>query len=447
MKTLFAVLGSLLLPLCLCAQQNWKAVMRYDKQDAKTKLAEHLSEYVTYDTQASSQTDQIPSTKGQLSFAKALAKELKRIGAQNVQTSKQGVVTAEIPATTAKPTPVIALMASLDTAETLSGKDIKPQTHEKYRGGDIVIDKENNLRLSEYNSPQLLQARGHDIMTASGSTLLGAESKAGIAIIMTLADYLLGNPSIEHGRIKIVFSPDSTTHRGIAALDIPALGADYAYSVAGANTGEIITENFSGRCFTAVFHGKRDVPAGQAMQSDFADNLLMASDFHTLLPRQRRPENTSARRGFILVDSINTMADTSTVTGIIRAFNDEEMQELSNLVQQSFTTAKSLNPKNKGAELTFQDQFKNAQAFIPASVIQTLENAMRQEDIQPKQIALRGRNDATFLSAHQLPTVNVFAGTFNPASQLEYADIDVMEASLRTLISTAVNWTGQNKDQ
>ena len=446
MKILVAVLCSLLLPMCAAAQHNWKAVMRYDKQAAKTKLAEHLSEYVTYDTQATSQTGQIPSTKGQLSFAKALAKELKRIGAENVQTSKQGVVTAEIPATTAKPTPVIALIAPLDTAETLSGKDVKPQTHEKYRGGDIVIDKENNLRLSEYNSPQLLQARGHDIMTASGGTLLGAEGKAGIAIIMTLADYLLGNPSIEHGRIKIVFSPDSTTHRGIGALDIPALGADYAYSITGANTGEIITENFGGRSFTAVFHGKRDVPSGQAMQADFADNLLMASDFHTLLPRQRRPENTSARRGFILVDSINTVANTSTVTGIIRAFNDEEMQELSNLVQQSFTTAKSLNPKNKGAELTFQEQFKNAQAFIPAPVIQTLENAMRQEDIQPKQIALRGRNDATFLSAHQLPTVNLFAGTFNPASQLEYADIDIMEASLRTLISTAVNWTGQNKE-
>ncbi len=447
MKILFAVLCSLLLPLCASAQQNWKAVMRYDKQDAKSALTRRLTEYVAYDTQSDRHAGKVPSTKGQLAFAKALAKELKRIGATDVQTSKEGVVTAALPATTAKPAPSLVFLAQLDTFETLPGKNVKAQVHAKYRGGDIVINQENNVRLTEYNSPQLLQARGHDLVTASGDTLLGADNKAGIAIIMTLADYLLGNPSIEHGPIKIVFFPDGKTHTGIEKVDAKALQADYAYMVSGADLGEIVTENFNGRAFTAVFNGMRSVRSGYAMGSDFADNLLMASDFHTLLPRHRRPENTSEHRGFVWVKSIVTDGDVSTVTGEIRAFTEEEMQELTQLVTQSFNTAKSLNPRNKESSLTFQDQFKNAKTVIPASIIHTAENAMRQEEIQPKRIAVRDSTDSMTLSFGGLPTVAVFSGAFNTQSLLEYADVDIMEASLRSLISTAANWVGQKNAQ
>ncbi len=428
------------------AQQNWKAVMRYDKQLAKEQLTKRFMEYVTYDTQSSSHSQTTPSTKGQLALAKALAKELKRIGASNVQTTKTGFVIAEIPATTAKPTPTLVFLAHLDTSEALSGQNVKPQLHAKYKGGDIIINKEKNLCLTEYNSPQLLQARGHDIITAYGETLLGADDKAGIAIIMTFADYLLGNLNIEHGPIKIVFSPDEEIRTGIKALDIDALQADYAYTVDGGGLGEIVVENFNSRRFNAVFNGMRSVHGEYAMNADFSDNVLMASDFHTLLPRHRRPENTSGTRGYIYVHSITTEDDRSVVSGNIRAFTDEEMQELSQIVTQAFNTTKSLNPKNKGAELTFQDEYKNAKAVIPAEVIEMAENAMRQEEIQPKRISVRGGTDGGILSFKNLPTADLFAGMFNTHSALEYADVDVMEASLRTLMSTACGWVGQKTE-
>lgn len=445
-KFLLAVLCAAL-PLGAAAQQNWKAVMRYDKQDAKAKLTERLTKYVTYDTQSDPNAAQVPSTKGQLAFAKTLAKELKSIGAKNVQISKTAVVTADIPATTAKPAPAVAFLAHMDTSDAAPGKNVKPQVHAKYNGGDIVINKEKNLRLTEYNSPQLLDARGHDIITASGGTLLGADDKAGIAVIMTMADYLLGNPGIEHGPLKIAFTPDEEIGTGVNTLDVPAFGADYAYTVDGMNLGEIVTENFSARSFEAVFEGNRAAHPGEAMNSPFADNLLMASDFHTLLPRHRRPETTSGRRGYIWVYAINHEGDRSSVKGGIRSFTQEEMDDLSNQVTQAFNTVKAMNPKLVKAELTFKNGYKNPKEIIPAQLISQLEKAMRAEDVTPKRIAARGGTDAARLSFNGLPAIDIFSGMFNMHGELEYADVDVMEASLRTLLSAAVHWTGQPKPE
>ncbi len=436
-----------MLPVGGSAQQNWKAVMRYDKQKAKTALTERLSKYVTYETTADADSGKVPSSKGQLSFGKVLAKELKKIGAKNVKISKTGIVTADIPATTSKQTPTIAFLAHMDTSPSSSGKDVVPQLHSKYRGGDIVINQAQNLRLTEYNSPQLLQARGHDILTASGGTLLGADDKAGIAIIMTFADYLLGNPSIEHGPIKIAFTPDEEISTGIKTMNVADFGADYAYTVDGGDLGETIVENFNGRSFTAVFNGERGVHAGSAMNSAFSDNLLMASDFHTLLPRHRRPETTSGRQGFILVKSIETQGNRSTVKGNIRAFTDEELAELTSIVEQAFKTVKALNPKNTGMEISFTDQYKNAKEVIPAKLIEVLENAMIAEEVTPKRVSARGGTDGVFLSFNGLPTADIFAGMFNLHSPLEYADIDIMEASLRTLFSTVSHWSQQEEPQ
>ena len=443
MRKICTVLAVLLLPLCAAAQQNWKAIMRYDKQAAKTALADRLTKYAAYDTQADPAADKVPSSKGQTAFAKALAKELKNIGASNVKTAKNAIVTADIAPTTAKPSAAIAFIAYLDTTPLLSAKNVQPKTIAKYNGGDIVINAQKNIRLTEYNSPQLLDARSHDLITASGDTVLGADPKAGIAVIMTLADYLLGHPSIEHGPIKIVFIPDHASGRGPAELDIASLGADYAYIVNGANLGEIVTENFSSRAFNAVFEGNRNADLGQAMNSAYADNLLMASDFHTLLPRQRRPETTADRRGFILVENITTQGNRSEVSGIVRAFSQEEMQELARLVTQAFNTVKAMNPKAGPMQLTWQDEFKNAKELIAPQVITQMQNALRQEDITPKPLAQRGPNAAALLTERGLPSVSVFCGVFHPNSILEYADTDIMEASLRSLISLANGWAGQ----
>ena len=289
MRKIVAFLGCLFLPFVLQAEQNWKAVLRYDKQATKAALAEHLAKYATQDSSSLPHANTTPSTKQQFSFAKNLAKELKHIGASNVQVSKKGIVTADIPSTTNKPTATLALVAHLDTP--IQARAQQPQVHNKYVSGDIALNK--NISLTEQNSPQLLRAHGHDFLTSDGTAAFGANSKSGLAILMTLADFLLGQPSLQHGLIKIVLLPNSYSHVGAHTLDVTALGADYAYILDGSDIGEITTENFSGRKFTVLFEGQRNVLPSQTISGNFTDNLLMASDFHTLLPRYARPETTS----------------------------------------------------------------------------------------------------------------------------------------------------------
>lgn len=434
------------LPLGVAAQtgQDWKTLSpRYDKETVKKQLTQRFTKYVTFDTQAR-ESAQVPSTPGQTKLAKELAKELKKNGATRVKVDASAIVTAEIPSNLNKPAPVIALLAHMDTALEASGKNVQPQVHTRYTGGDIVINAQRGLILNAHNAPQLLRANGHDIITASGGTLLGADDKTGLAIIMTLVQYLYDHPSLPHGTIKIVFTPDEETGTGISHLDLHTLGADYAYTLDGSDLGELTVETFYAKAFTVSFEGYRAVHPGQAMHSPFADNVLMASDFHTLLPRHKRPETTDGHRGFILVDSITTEADRTEIKGILRAFSKEEMQSLVNDVNHAFNTVKSMNPKGKNFALTFVDQYQNMKEALPARVIELAELAMQAEEITPKRHAARGGTDGAQLSLKGLPTPNLFSGQYNIHSELEYADVDVMEASLRTAIRLVSLWALQD---
>ena len=439
-----ALAAAAFLPLTATAQEmDWKSVTRYDKAEAKKQLTERFTKYVTFDTQSSDQTDKVPSTDGQTKFAKTLVKELKKNGAENVKLDKNGIVTAEIPSNSVRNTPTVAFLAHMDTALEVSGKDVKPQVHTNYQGGDIVINAERKLVLNPGNSPQLVRARSHDIITASGGTLLGADDKTGIAIIMTMVQYLNDHPELQHGTIKIAFTPDEETGAGVEKFDVASFGADYAYTLDGGDLGQLTNETFNAKAFTAVFEGLRAVHPGAAMNSAFSDNVLMASDFHTLLPRHRRPETTSDRRGFILVDSITTQGDKTEVKGIIRAFTDEEMQELVNEVTRSFNTVKGMNYKGKNFELTFTDQYKNMKSVLPEQAVSLAQLAMKGEDITPVLTAARGGTDGSSLSYMGLPTPDLFSGQYNIHSELEYADVDVMEASLRTVLRLISLWNMQ----
>ena len=260
---------------------------------------------------------------------------------------------------------------------------------------------------------------------------------------MTMVQYLYDHPELEHGLIKVAFTPDEEVGTGARKMDVAAFGADYAYTLDGSDLGQLTDETFNAKSFTAVFKGLRAVHPGEAMNSAFADNLLMASDFHTLLPRQSRPENTAGRRGFILVDSIVTNGDESTVKGIIRAFTDEEMQGFVSEVTRAFNTVKAMNYKGTGFELTFEDQYKNMKTVLPAQVVNLAETAMRQEDITPRRMAARGGTDGSTLSFMGLPTPDIFSGQYNLHSEREYADVDVMEASLRTVLRLITLWDMQ----
>ncbi len=433
-----------LVPLRTCAQDmDWKSITRYNKADAKKQLTQRFAKYVTFDTQSNDRSSSVPSTAGQKKFAKELAKELKKNGAKNVKVDGFSIVTAEIPSNMDKEVPVIAFLAHMDTALEASGKDVKPQVHQNYQGGDIVINADKKMVINPGNSPQLSRARGHDIITASGDTLLGADDKTGVAVIMTLVQYLYDHPEMKHGMVKIAFTPDEEIGTGVEKFNVADFGADYAYTVDGADLGRLTDETFNAKAFTVVFNGNRAVHPGAAMNSPFADNVLMASDFHTLLPRHRRPETTSDRRGFILVDSIETQGDRTEIKGIIRAFSDEETRELVNEVTRAFNTVKGIHNKGNGFSLTFTDQYKNMKSVLPEQVTVLAEMAMRQEDITPVRSAARGGTDGSQLSFMGLPTPDLFAGQYNIHSPLEYADVDVMEASLRTALRLVSLWGSQ----
>ncbi len=440
----------LLTLLCACALNagaqvtDWKIATKYKPSAAKEQLIKRFTNYVTFDTQSSDATGKTPSTPGQLKLAKELTKELKKYGAKNVTVDGHGFVTADIPATTDKPAPTLAFIAHLDTALEASGKGVKPQVHKNYKGGDIVINAEKNVVINTQNSPQLAQATGHDIITASGGTLLGADDKTGVAIIMTLVQYLYDHPEMPHGPVKVAFTPDEEIGTGISQFDVQKFGADYAYTIDGGALGELTNETFTAKAFKAVFTGNRSVHPGAAMNSAFADNLLMAADFHTLLPRQNRPETTAGRRGYIYLDTSVTDGDTTTVTGIVRAFTDEEMDQLVGQLNQALRTVKAMHYKGK-ATLEITDQYRNFKEKLPPQMLALAEQAMQQEDIKPVLHAARGGTDGSTLSFMGLPTPDLFAGQFNIHSEREYADVDVMEASLRTALRLVELYSLQNK--
>lgn len=446
MKKLLIALGCILTATLVGAQvTDWKSVTKYDKKSAKEQLSKRFLRYVAFDTQTNNRADKVPSTPGQLQLAKELAKELKKYGAKNVQVDKYALVTADIPATSSKPSPTVAFLAHLDTAPEVSGKNVKPQVHKDYSGGDIVINAEHNIVINAQNSPQLAQAIGHEIITASGGTLLGADDKTGIAILMTLVQFLYDHPDMQHGPLKIIFTPDKEIGNGIEKLNVEKLAADYAYTVDGKALGELTNQTFSGKAFKAVFTGNRAVHPGLAMNSPFTDNLLMASDFHTLLPRQSRPETTSGHRGYIYVNSLITEGDVTTVTGVVRAFSDNDMNQLIAQLNQALRTVRAMHHKGT-ARLEITDEYQNLNEKIPALMITLTQEAMTQEDIKPVLHATRGITDGSVLSFKGLPTPDLFSGQFNVHSEREYADVDVMEASLRTVLRLISLWGLQTKN-
>ena len=443
MKKLLTLLLCVLAFSASAQVTDWKTVTKYNKQTAKEQLTKRFTNYVTFDTQ-SAENDKTPSTPGQLVLAKALAKELKKYGAQNVQVNKNGFVTADIAATSDKTAPAVAFIAHMDTALEANGKNVSPQVHKNYQGGDIVINAAKKLVINPQNSPQLTRATGHDIITASGGTLLGADDKTGVAIVMTMVQYLYDHPDFKHGPIKVAFTPDEETGLGIEKFPVKEFGADYAYTLDGGDLGELTNETFTAKAFKAVFTGNRAVHPGDAMNSPFADNILMASDFHTLLPRQSRPETTSGRRGYIYLDTSVTDGDTTTVTGIVRAYTDEEINTLVGQLNQALRTVKAMHYKGK-ATLEITDQYRNFSEKIPPQMITLAQQAMKQEEITPVLHAARGGTDGSTLSFMGLPTPDLFAGQYNIHSELEYADVDVMESSLRTVLRLISLWSLQEK--
>jgi len=416
-KTVIFLLASgLLCPLAVFAQNlDWKTADTYKKKDLKNQLSARLGDYIKQNT---------ATTAAQVKFGKNLAKELRKYGAENIKTEKNGTVTAEIPANIKGNLPAVTFIALTQS----QAQHAKPQTHENYTGGEIELSASPRVTLDAYNAPQLTRAYGHDLFTTSGDAPLGAATKAGAAVLLTAVQYLDEHPTVSHGKVQLVFLPNTAANLPFSP-DTP-----YTYTLERGDFGEIFTENFSGKDFQIAFEGNRNFSLGEAVNSPFADNVLAASDFHTLLPRAARPETTTANRGFIYVDTIAHDGNKTKITGIVRAFSDEDVANLSAEVTRAFNTVKALHNKVRNFSLEFKDTLQNRKEKISPQSLSMAEKALRMEDIPVKITVSRNETTAGALAEKGYFFPALFTGTYNADSEREYADLDVMESSFRTVM-------------
>ena len=405
-----ACVAALCLPIFVQAQDlEWKTVTKYNKAETKKQLTDRFTKYVTFDTQSNDQTDKVPSTPGQVKLAKALAKELKKYGAKNVKIDAHAIVTGEIPSTSANDSPVVAFIAHMDTALEVSGKDVQPQVHKNYQGGDIVINAEKKLVINPANSPQLSRARGHDIITASGGTLLGADDKTGIAVIMTMVQYLYDHPELEHGLIKVAFTPDEEVGTGAGKMDVATFGADYAYTLDGDTEGEIQYENFNACSAKVIFQGVNVHPGSS--KNTMINAALVAMEFDSMLPSADTPRNTADYQGFFHLCSMKGDVSQAELQYIVRDHDAASFE----IRQKTLTNITEILNEKWGegtVTLTITQQYRNMKEIIdPCPWLITLaEDACRACGVTPLILPIRGGTDGCQLSFMGLPCPNLGTG-------------------------------------
>ncbi len=407
--------------------------------DLKTALYERLDRYARIDTQSDDKSAAFPSTAKQLTLARLLAAELKRIGAKKVKLDGHGYVTAELPATVKGKKPVIGLLAHMDTAPDASGKGVRPQLHRAWKGGDIVISRKLGVILNEKNCPELALCRGEDIVTASGDTLLGADDKAGLAIIMTAAEHLIKHPEIPHGVLKIGFTPDEEVGQGVKFFDVKAFGADCAYTFDGDLAGAVEEETFNADAVEIKVQGK-SVHPGSAKNA-MANASRIAAEIVSSWPENMVPETTSGREGFIMFMDIAGETEKASVSGIVR---DHDLKKLKAMERQleAIVAAKRLKYPLAKIELSFKEQYRNMKGVIAGrpEVMRKLLAAVRRAGLEPRIKPVRGGTDGSRLSFMGLPTPNVFTGGYNYHGRYEWVSLDGMNKSAEVLINLARGW-------
>jgi tripeptide aminopeptidase len=407
--------------------------------DLKPAIYKRFEKYVKLDTQSDDKSQTFPSTKKQLVLAKLLASELRAIGAKKVKLDKYGYVTAEIPATVKKRTPAIGLLAHMDTSPDASGKDVKPQLHRKWKGGDIAISRKHGVILNVGNCPELAACRGEDIITASGDTLLGADDKAGLAIIMAAAEYLLKHKEIPHGPLKIGFTPDEEVGQGVKYFDVKAFGAAAAYTFDGDVAGAVEEENFNADGVKITITGK-SVHPGTAKNA-LANAARIAADIVASWPENLLPETTEDREGFIMFTDITGEIEKAEISGIAREHDLKKLKAMERQLEAIVAAARLKYPLAK-IELAFREQYRNMKELIVKQprVMANLLAAVRKAGLEPHVKPVRGGTDGARLSFMGLPTPNVFTGGYNYHGRYEWVSLDGMNKSAEVLINLARQW-------
>ncbi len=396
--------------------------------------------YVKVDTQSDDESTSFPSTEKQKVLSKELAAELRQIGLTDASMDDNGYVMATIPSNTKKNVPVIAFIAHVDTSPAVSGANVNPIVHKNYKGGDIKLPKDPNQVIELKNNPDLEKMIGYDIITADGTTLLGADNKAGVAEIMDAVIYLIKHPDVKHGAIKICFTPDEEVGRGTEKIDLKKLAAQYAYTVDGSSRGEVETETFSADMVTIRFHGKNIHP-GYA-KNKMINAMKVVSRFMEKLPKDRfSPETTEKKEGFVHPTSLNANEELATVKFIIRDFATEKLKEYEDFLKD---LAEKTVKEFPGARLDFEikEQYRNMK-YVLDKHPQVGDNAievMKRLKIEPILSPIRGGTDGSRLSFMGLPCPNIFAGEHSFHSKLEWVAVQDMEMAVRVIVEIAQIW-------
>ncbi len=413
--------------------------------DFDRELEERLLRYAAIDTQSDENAEGSPSTARQFDLLRLLRDELQAMGAADVTLTGYGAVLATIPATVAEPAPTIALLAHVDTAPQFNATGVKPVVHRGYDGGEIGFADAQDLVLSPENAPYLATKVGDDIITASGTTLLGADDKAGVAIVMSAARHLLASPGIAHGPVRIAFTPDEEIGRGVHA-DLPRdLGADVAYTFDGAEKGEIVYESFSADKAVVTIEGVSIHPG--TAKGKLVNALHLAAKIVDTLPQATRtPETTEGREGFIHLYAMTGSAASAELKFILRDFERDGLAAHGALVEQVCATVQATEPRAR-IECTITPQYRNMRYWLEDDMrpVELAREACRQTGVEPHSVPIRGGTDGSRLTEMGVPTPNLFTGMQMIHGPLEWISVQDMAAATRLALRLAELWGAERK--
>ena len=410
-----------------------------------TSCVERFLEYVKYDTQSTEDSDTFPSTPSQLIFLQRLHDDLKVLGLDEVSLDTNGYVFATVPATTAKQNvPVIGFLAHVDTSPEMSGKDVKAIIHENYQGQDLVLPDDPSAVISFAGNPHLAGQIGNDIITASGTTLLGADNKAGVAEIMAAVEYLLTHPEISHGPIRIGFTPDEEVGNGTAHFDVEKFGAHCAYTMDGETLGELQVETFSADSITATFHGFNTHPG--FAKGHMINAIKVAAEFIGRLPKDGlSPETTEGYEGFVHPYVMDAGVETTSVKLLVRDFTTSKLEEMERLVEKLAMEAVEAYP-GSSVEVHVEESYRNMKEVLDhhPDVVENACEAFRRAGLEPRIEPIRGGTDGSRLSFMGLPTPNIFAGEHNFHSRYEWISTSDMHKAVEVIIELCQVWEEQS---
>ncbi|GLF89380.1 peptidase T [Bacillus safensis] len=402
----------------------------------KEEMIQRFTSYVKVDTQSDAEKESCPSTEGQLNLARQLVEEMKSIGIQEVTMDENGYVMGTIPSNTDKDVPTIGFLAHIDTATDFTGKNVKPQLHENYQGGDITLNEDLHIVLSPKQFPNLQKYQGHTLITTDGTTLLGADNKAGIAEIMTAMHYLIEHPDIKHGKIRVAFTPDEEIGRGPHKFDVDAFGASYAYTIDGGPLGELQYESFNAAGAKVSIKGNNVHPGTAKDKMVSAAKIGML--FHNKLPSDESPEYTEGYEGFFHLTKFVGEVEEAELQYIIRDFDKEKFNNRKVQFEKIASDLKAIYGENS-ITLSIQDQYYNMREKIEPvkHIVDIAHEAMENRSVTPVIEPIRGGTDGSQLSYKGLPTPNIFTGGENFHGKYEFISVENMLKSTEVIVEIA----------